>query len=79
MKKNLNVLNDCRNMYDGEIIDTILQSREIKNKEEFLNPKLEDWLLPTSDLKNMDKAVNIVLDGLKRGDSFGVYADVPWI
>lgn len=76
MKKIVNIKNDCRNMFSSEIIETILDERGIKNPEEFLNPSMEKHMLPITDLKNIDKAVDIVLGGLKRGDLFGVYADV---
>lgn len=76
MQKIVNVKNDCRGMFNEEIIDTIFENRGIKNRENFMNPTLEEHMLPLDDLKNINKAVDIVLGGLKRGDLFGVYADV---
>ena len=76
MKKIMNVKSDCRNMFPGEIISTIMNDRGIEDIEEFLNPTIEQHMLPLTDLKNIDKAVSIVLSGLQTGASFGVYADV---
>lgn len=76
MNKKLNIINDCTGMYDNEIIETIMQSREIDDVDNFLDPTLENYMLPLGDLKNIDKAVSIILNGLKNGDLFGVYADV---
>lgn len=76
MKKEINIMNDCRGMYPQEIVETIMHSRNINDIEEFLNPSLEKYLLPLENLKNIDKAACIVLDAVKRGDLFGVYADV---
>lgn len=37
-KKNYNILNDCRGMYEDEVFETILEQRGIKDIEHFLNP-----------------------------------------
>lgn len=76
MKKKINVINDCREMFPKEIIETIMQSRGIDNIEDFLNPTLNKHMIPFEDLKNIDKAADIIIDGLKEGDLFGIYADV---
>lgn len=76
MKKEINVINDCTGMFNEEIIETILQSRGVKDADEFLNPSLEKYILPLEDLKNIDKAADVVLDAMKRGDVVGIYADV---
>ena len=76
MKKKINVINDCREMFPQEIIETIMQSRGIDNIENFLNPTLNEYMMPFEDLKNIDKAADIIIGGLKRGDLFGIYADV---
>ena len=44
MTKNYKILADCKNMYEQEIIDTIIANRGIKDIEHFLNPKEEDLL-----------------------------------
>lgn len=76
MKKEINVLNDCRGLFAQEIIESIMQSRGIKNVEKFLNPTLDEYMIPFDDLKNIDKAADIFINGLKEGDLFGIYADV---
>lgn len=76
MKKKLNVKNDCRGMFPQEIIEAIMESRGVKDIDEFLNPSLEKHLLPLDDLKNVEEATDIIISGLKRGDLFGIYADV---
>ena len=55
MKKNLTAKYDCRSMDNGEIIETILNDRNIENLQEFLHPS-EDSLIPFEKLKNIDKA-----------------------
>lgn len=74
MKKKLKIKNDCRGMWANEIIDTIMESRGVEDVSDFINPRL-DHLLPLDDLKNVDKAADIILGGVKRGDLFGIYAD----
>lgn len=76
MKKELKIKNDCRGMWANEIIDAILKERGIKDVDEFLNPKLNDWLFPLNNLKNIDKCADIILTGINKKKSFGVYADV---
>ena len=76
MKKKLNVKSDCRGMFPQEIIEAIMESRGVKDIDEFLNPSLEKYLLPLNDLKNVKEATDIIISGLKRGDLFGIYADV---
>lgn len=76
MKKEINVLNDCRGLFAQEIIESIMQSRGIKNVEKFLNPTLDEYMIPFDDLKNIDKAADIFINGLKEGGLFGIYADV---
>ena len=76
MKKELKIKADCRGMLNSEIIETILENRGIEDIEGFLNPSLEDNLLPLDELKNIDKAVDIILNSVKRGDLIGIYADV---
>lgn len=63
-------------MLNSEIIEMILENRGIKDIEGFLNPRLEDNLLPLDELKNIDKAIDVILSSVKRGDLIGIYADV---
>ncbi len=74
MKKIVNVKNDCRNMFTEEIIQTILESRGIKDSEHFLNPTEED-MLPLDALYRIDEAAQIVIDGLTSGKTFCILAD----
>lgn len=74
MKKEINIMNDCRGMFDEEIIDTIFQSRGIKNKDEFLNPS-EKWLLPLDSLYRIDEASKLFIDGMVNGKKFMTLAD----
>ena len=76
MKKKLNVKSNCVGMFPQEIIEAIMESRGVKDIDEFLNPSLEKHLLPLDDLKNVEEATDIIIGGLKRGDLFGIYADV---
>ena len=73
-KTNYNILADCRGELDEDIIETILQNRGIKDIDHFLNPQESD-LLPLTDLKNIDRAGEIVLDGIKNNSKFGIYWD----
>ena len=55
MKKKLNVKSDCVGMFPQEIIEAIMESRGVKDIDEFQNPSLEKHLLPLDDLKNADE------------------------
>lgn len=74
-EKNYNILADCRGMYEQEIIDIILENREIKDVEHFLNPRAED-LLPLDSLLRIDDARQIIEDGLDNNKNFGIHWDV---
>lgn len=65
MEKLYKVLNDCKDMYPEEVIETILNTRGIKDKEHFLNPNEND-LLPLDNLSNIDKAKYIVIDAINN-------------
>lgn len=74
-KKKYEIIENCKGMYEEEIVDTILKNRGIKDVEHFLHPQKED-LLPLSDLHNIDSAANIVAHGIDAGKMFGVFFDV---
>lgn len=74
-KKNYNILADCRGMYEQEIVDTILENREIKDVDHFLNPREED-LLPLNSLMKIDDARQIIEKGLDNNKNFGIHWDV---
>lgn len=75
MKKKWIVKNDCRGMSTNEIIDTILQERQVENVNELLYPN-NDCLIPFEEMKNIDRAAKIILDGIENDKKFLVYADV---
>ena len=62
-------------MDENEIIDAILTKRNIHDKKHFLNP-IENDLLPLDNLKNINVARDIVLDGIKNQYNFIVHYDV---
>lgn len=73
MKKEWNV--KIKQFTDNkEFINKILDNRGIKDKDRFLNPSERD-LLPLNLLSNIDKAVNVVLDGIKNNKSFYILWD----
>lgn len=75
MKKKWNVKIDGRNLDSTEIIDTLLESRGINDVTEFLHPS-EDDVLPLEKLRNIDKAAQVILDGVDDIDTvFLVYYD----
>lgn len=75
MKKKWNVKIDGRNLDSTEIIDTLLESRGINDVTEFLHPS-EDDVLPLEKLHNIDKAAQVILDGVDDIDTvFLVYYD----
>ena len=75
MQKKWNVKYDCRGMETNEIIDVILEDRGVELLGEFLYPS-EDALVPFEEMKNIDRAAQIILDGIEKNKRFLVYADV---
>ena len=75
MKKKWNIKIDGRKLESDEIIDAILESRGIEDVVEFLKPS-DDDILPFGNLKNIDKAAQIILDGIDDGSKFYVHYDV---
>ena len=74
MKKKLNVKNDCSGMFSEEIIETILESRGVKDPEHFLNPTAKD-ILPYEAMYKITDAAKIVCDGISNGKKFYVNID----
>lgn len=74
MQKKLTAKIDCRDMEDSEIIEVILNDREIDDLAEFLHPS-DDAMIPFEDLKNIDKAYTIIDDGIMMGEKFCVIWD----
>lgn len=75
MKKQWGVKFDGRSLGSGEIISTIFDKRGIEDFSHFLNPN-EDDLIPLDRLHNIDKAFEIIDEGLIMGYKFLIYADV---
>jgi single-stranded-DNA-specific exonuclease len=62
-------------MFEQEIINTILENRDIKDVEHFLNPR-EDDLLPLDSLYRIDDARQIIEEGLDNNKRFSIHFDV---
>lgn len=75
MEKRWDIVIDGRGKHSGQIIDEILEARGIEDVEHFLHPDESD-LVPFSQMKNLDKAAQVILDGVEQGKKFGVHWDV---
>lgn len=76
MEKVLTAKIDGRQMEDDfEIIDAILESRNIEDITAFLRPVEED-LVPFEKMKGLDEAYQIIDDAITMGEKFLVLADV---
>ena len=76
MQKVLTAKLDGRNMEDDfEIIDVILESRNIDDIGSFLRPSEED-LIPFEEMKGLDEAYRLIDDAVTMGEKFLVLADV---
>ena len=74
MKKKLKILNDCSGMFAEEIIETIFESRGVKDPEHFLNP-IEEDMLPLDALYRVSDAAQIVIDGIVNRKKFFILYD----
>ena len=74
MQKKWNVKYDCRGMETNEIIDVILEDRGVEDIRALLYPD-EDTLVPFEEMKNIDRAAQIILDGIENNKKFLVYYD----
>lgn len=75
MEKIFNVVQDCREMFEEEIIETILNNRGIKDKESFLNPSADD-ILPLDSMYRIEEAGDAILWALTNKYKILVHADV---
>ena len=76
MIKQLSARIDGRNMEDDfEIIDAILESRNIEDVGAFLRPSEED-LIPFEQMKGLHDAYVVIDDAITMGEKFLVLADV---
>ena len=74
MKKKWVVKYDCRGMDVSEIIDTILADRGVEDVSALLYPS-EECLVPFEKMKNIDRASQIILDGIENDKKFLIYYD----
>lgn len=74
MQKKWTVKHDCRDMTTNEIINTILDDRGVEEIHTLLHPD-EDCLVPFEAMKNIDRAAQIILDGIENNKKFLVYYD----
>lgn len=75
MKKEWSIKIDGRGLEQDEIIDSLLSSRNIEDVVSFLHPS-DDDMLPLEDLHNINKAAEVILDGVEDvNNTFLVYYD----
>ena len=68
------VKNDCRGLYEEEILQKIMKSRGIDDYDAFVYPS-EDNFISYDKLPNIDKAYNEVLDALVNKHKIAVLFD----
>lgn len=73
-KNKYKILNDCRGMYEDEIVKTLLENRGIDNPDDFLYPT-EKFLLPLDSLKNIDRAADRIDQAIDNDELVGVLWD----
>lgn len=74
MKKNYNILNDCRGMDEEEVLETILEQRCITDPDHFFNPT-EDDLLPLDSMYRIEEAVQRVIKAFHDNELIGILFD----
>lgn len=74
MQKKWTVKNDCRGLTTNEIIDVILQERGVENINALLYPD-EECLVPFEEMKNIDRAAQIITANIENDGSFFVHFD----
>ena len=75
MQKKWTVKHDCRGMEVNEIIDVILEDRGIEDFNALLYPG-EECLVPYEEMRNIDRAADVIMNGIENNSRFLVYADV---
>ena len=73
-KKKYKVLNDCRGLLEEEVFDIIMEERGIDDPDHFFNPTEND-LLPLDELKNINKAYNILMFAIDNGMRIAIHFD----
>lgn len=61
-------------MSDAEIIDAILESRNIEDIGEFLKPS-SDALIPFEEMKGLETTANVIIDAIDNNETFLIYFD----
>lgn len=75
MERNIKIKNDCSLMTPDEIVDLILDSRGVTiDKDRFLDPQEEELLSPLT-IPYIDKAAEIVLNGMMENKTFFINVD----
>ena len=74
MKKNYNILNDCRGMDEEEVLETILKQRCITDPDHFFNPT-EDDLLPLDSMYRIEEAAQRVIKAFRDNELIGILFD----
>ena len=75
MKTELNIKNDLSGKDFSDVFNSIIESRNIHNPDEFFNPS-DEFINDPFDLKNMDVAAGIAFDIISKRKPVLVYADV---
>ena len=77
MIEQFNIRQDCSHQLEPEIIENILCKRGVtEDIDGFLHPDINKDLLPLDSLNNIDKAAEIVVNGIRDSKNFLVFADV---
>jgi len=66
---------DGKNMTSHQVADAILESRQIDDIASFLQPTSDD-LIPLTQLKNIDRAYDIITNTIENDGNFLVYFDI---
>lgn len=75
MIKNITAKYDCRGMDNDEIINIILDDRNIEDLQAFLHPS-EDAMIPFEYMKGLQEAYDIIDGAIVMGNKFLVLGDV---
>lgn len=75
MEKKWVVKHDCRNLETSEIVDVILADRGVEDITALLYPD-DECLIPFEKMKNIDRASEVILNGIEENKRFLVYGDV---
>lgn len=75
MKQKWNILVDGREFDDEEIFESIFKARGITDPDNFFNP-VESDMIEFDNLKNIDKAYQILMKAIKDNWNISIHADV---